>query len=578
MPTGYTHCTVANLSVKVTMRELLPYLQLLAGRRWRLAGGALLMLATLLAGIGLLSLSGWFITATAVIAALWAGGLQIAFDVYIPGGAIRFFALLRTAARYFERLYNHDTVLRLLADLRGGVFAALSRLEPITLERMRAGILLNRLTADIDALDNLYLRLLAPPAVALLGTLAVAGLLTMFVPIAGLTVLLGGGLLLLVVTLGMARLGLPGSGRLLLQAETLRVRLIEQFQGLAELSAYGSLEYHRRLLNGDEAVLLDNQRRLGRQAAGGNALVTLMIQLLGISALGLGLLAHQTAGLAAAGAVMLPLAVMALGEAFLALPAPFTHYGNTQAAAKRLTAEIRHPREHATSSPPTTLPDRFGIRLAEVSYRYSYAEAPVLAHINLTIATGEHIAITAESGAGKSTLADLLAGLRRPGSGHIFLGEAALGAIAEADLQRRRVYLTQRSDLFEATIADNLRIANPEATESELLQALYTVALDEWVASLENGLETWIGESGRRISGGEGRRLALARLLLREPGLVLLDEPFSGLDDATKVQIAGRLQDWLAGRTALFFGHAPEALPAADKLFVLQDGTLHAQQ
>lgn len=555
------------------MRELMPYLRLLAGRRWRLAAGAALMLATLFAGIGLLALSGWFITATAVTAVLWAGGVRVMFDVYVPGGAIRFFALTRTVARYFERLYNHDTVLRLLADLRGGVFAALSRLDPVVLERLRDGRLLNRLTADIDALDNLYLRLLAPPAVALTGTLAVAALLAAFAPLAGLAVLAGGGLLLLLTTLFAARRGLEHSEQLPQQTENLRVRLIEQFQGLAELCAYGTLDNHRQRLSAEESSLLDNQYRIGRQTATGNALVVLVIQLLGAGILALGLMAYQAAGLTAASAVMMPLAVMALSEAYLVLPAAFSQYGSTRSAARRLTAELNRPQQQ----PPLSfvvLPDRFGIRAADAGYRYPCAEKPVLEHINLAAAAGEHVAIVAESGAGKSTLADLLAGLRRPDTGSILVHDRVMGSVTDAELTRRRVYLTQRSDLLEASIADNMRIANPAATDSELWQALHTVALDEWVACLRDGMETWIGESGRRISGGEGRRLALARLLLRDPALVLLDEPFSSVDEATALLIAVRLQDWLQGRTAVFFGHAVAGLPPADRTLELQDGRL----
>ncbi|MDZ7737414.1 MAG: thiol reductant ABC exporter subunit CydC [Gammaproteobacteria bacterium] len=561
------------------MRELLPYLRLLAGRRWRLTAGAGLMLATLLAGIGLLALSGWFIAATAVTAVLWAGGVRAMFDVYVPGGAIRFFALARTVARYFERLYNHDTVLRLLADLRGGVFAALSRLHPISLERLRSGILLNRLTTDIDALDNLYLRLLAPPAVALLGTVAVAVLLAVFVPLAGLIVLAGGGLLLLLATLVAARRGLTDSEQLPQQTENLRVRLIEQFQGLAELCAYGTLEHHRRILGAEESSLLDNQYRIGRQTASGNALVVLVMQLLAAGTLGLGLLAYQTAGLSAAGAVMMPLAVMALTEAYLVLPAAFTHYGSTRSAARRLTAELHRPsQQHPISSSTAVLPGRFDIRVAEVSYRYPCAENPVLEHIDLAVAAGEHVAVIAESGAGKSTLADLLAGLRRPDAGRILVHNMDMINISAVELSRQRVYLTQRSDLFEASIAENLRIANTAATDSELWQALHVVALDEWVLRLANGTETWIGESGRRISGGEGRRLTLARLLLRDPALVLLDEPLSGVDEPTALVVGARLHDWLQGRTAVYFGHAATALPPADRTLELRDGRLHSQR
>ena len=556
------------------MRELLPYLQLILRRRWRLLVGGLLMLVTVFAGIGLLSLSGWFITATAVVAALWAGGIQTFFDVYIPGGAIRTFAITRTVARYFERLYNHDTVLRLLADLRGAVFASLARLQPVMLERLRAGILLNRLTADIDSLDNLYLRLLAPSAVTVLAVLAVAVLLSIFAPAAGLTMLFTGLGLLSIATLIMAGLGRCSSGQLLQQAETLRVRLIEQFQGLAELSAYGTLEHHRQQTHADEQAMLDNQRRLGRQSATGNALITFGIQSLAAAVLALGLLAYSEDRVSAAVAILMPLAVMALAEAFAALPSAFTHFGHTLAAAQRLTNELNRNDKIVPGYTTEVLPERFDIKLDNVSYQFAYTEKPVLTDISLTIKAGDQVTIIAESGAGKSTLADLLAGIRRPDRGTIKYDHYDLAALDFIRLSAVRSYLPQRTDLFEASIADNLRIAAPRATDAELHGVLQMVGLDDWISGLGEGLDTWIGESGQRISGGEGRRLALARLFLCNPAVVLLDEPFSGLDATTIAHIDTNLSGWLRARTVIAFAHAPGMAPTCHHIYELHEGEL----
>jgi ATP-binding cassette subfamily C protein CydC len=205
------------------MSELKPWLNLIMQRRARLWIGALLLALTLFSAVGLLALSGWFITATGVTALLWAAGQRVMFDVYMPGGGIRFFALTRTVARYFERVFNHNTVLSLLADLRGKHFAALAALDGATLGRLRASQWLNRLTADIDTLDTLYLRLLAPPLVALLGVMLVCGLIAIFH--ASLALLIGALLLalLLALTLGMARLGLHYSARRVEQLDGLRV-------------------------------------------------------------------------------------------------------------------------------------------------------------------------------------------------------------------------------------------------------------------------------------------------------------------------------------------------------------------
>jgi ATP-binding cassette subfamily C protein CydC len=546
------------------MRELKPYLAVLGRRRRRLLLGALLMLATVLSAVGLLALSGWFITATAVTAALWAAGTRVMLDVYVPGAGIRSFALARTLFRYLERLFNHDTVLRLLADLRGGMFAALTRLDPTTLSRFRAAVLLNRLTADIDTLDNLYLRLLAPPLVALASSLAVAALVAMFLPGAGLAA--GAWLLLgwLLLTLGAAIRGAAASGRRVRLLEGLRVRLIEQVQGLAELLAYGSLGVHRARIDALESRLLAVQRQQARRAALGSAIATLTVQGGMVMLLVLAVAGFAEERISAAVAVLLPLAVLGLGESFSALAPAFLDLGATREAARRLNAQGRL---RSALQPPAepAIPTGTAIRLDQVSFAYPRAEVPVLDSVSLQIAPGEHVALTGASGSGKSTVANLLARLVDPGGGRVLIGDVTAAEIAPTTLRERVAYLTQATELFNDTIAGNLRIAAPRASDEQLMAALRVAALAPLVQSLPEGLQTWLGESGRTLSGGEARRLALARVVLRDTPIVLLDEPFAGLDAATAAVVARNLEDWSRGRTALIMVHDADTLPAVDR-------------
>lgn len=558
------------------MAELIPYLRLLAQRRWRLLAGSLLMLATVLSAIGLLSLAGWFITATGVTAILWAMGLKVTFDIYVPGAGIRFFALTRTAARYFERLYNHDTVLRLLADLRGGVFAALARLEPTNLMQLRAGMLLNRLTADIDALDNLYLRLLAPPVVALLSIIAVTILLWIWLPTAATVVLVAGTSLLMLVTLTTAVQGLAISRGLVERTEQLRLRLIEQVQGMAELSAYGTLAAHADRIHTQDAALLGSQQRLARMTASWNAVSTLVIQLTVAVVLGLGLVAYLHGEIGLAVAALMPLAVNAMAEAFAGLPAAFNRLGTTCAAAERLTETVHHPAQRPAARGPVRLSSVPAMTFQHVDFTYPYATQPVFADLDMNIAQAETVAVLGESGAGKSTLAELIMAMRHPASGSIQLDTVDVTAIPYEQLYATSAYLTQRTVLFEDTVAGNLRLASPVADDTSLWWALDFVELGNWLRSLPAGLDTWIGESGRRLSGGEARRLALARIVLRAPGLVILDEPLSGLDETTRLKLAANLAEWLAGRTALLLAHDPDTLPAADHYWRLKQGRLHS--
>ncbi len=558
------------------MRELRPYLALLAARRRRVALGALLMLATLAAAIGLLSLSGWFITATAVTATIWATGNLVPFDVYVPGGGIRFFALTRTVSRYLERLFNHDTVLRILADLRAGVFAALTRLDPGTLSRYRAAELLNRLTADIDTLDNLYLRLIAPPLAALAAVLAVAGVLAVVVPSAGRAL---GGLLLglwLLLTLGGARWGDAASAARVTTLETLRVRLIEQLQGLAELTAYGSLGRHRARVRDAEATLLAHQRRLGQRAAAGSALATLGVQGGMALVVLVAVAAFSQDRVPAPVMVLLPLAVLGLSEAFAGLPLAFLNLGATREATRRLNAQGRL---RSAIEPPAepVAPARNDLALDRVTFAYPRSEIAVLASATLAVAEGESVALVGASGSGKSTVAQLFARLVEPGDGRVLIGGVPVSRLAPELLRQRVAYLTQATELFHDTIAGNLRIAAPDGPDGKLLEALRVAGLEQLVVELPAGLGTWLGESGRTLSGGEARRLAQARVVLRDAPVVLLDEPFAGLDAVTRAEVAQRLTRWLRHRTVLLLAHEVDVLPPVDRVLRIGAGGIEVR-
>lgn len=542
------------------MHELRPWIALIAQRRGRLLLGALLVFATLASAIGLLALSGWFITATGVTALLWAVGPRFPFDVYLPGGGIRFFALARTLARYGERLYNHDTVLRLLADLRTTHFAALARLDGATLARWRSAQWLNRLTADIDTLDTLYLRLLAPPIAAVLGSLLVGLLITLHHPALGLSML---SILLLIglLTFGMARWGLQLSAARVRELEALRVQAVEQLQGLPELSAAGVLGGHQRTLLRQSADLLTAQRTLQWRVSLGQAAGNLGVLLGALLVLLACLLAVDQGTLSSPVAVMLALATLALGEGLAGLPAAFAQFGATRAAAARLNEQQALRSALANPAQPRPVPAQLGLHWDRVSVHYAGMHK-----LDLTLRPGERLSIVGPSGCGKSTLGALAARLVDPDQGAL---RASGFALTEFDIESwrdRLGYLTQQTDLLHDSIAVNLRLARPQASDDELWEVLALVELDSLVANLPGQLDAWVGELGRQLSGGEGRRLALARVLLKDAALVILDEPFSGLDAATRERIVARLESWLAGRTALFLGHDAALLPSADRV------------
>ncbi|TDO13952.1 thiol reductant ABC exporter subunit CydC [Halomonas ventosae] len=559
-------------------RTLRPWLSLLGQRRRRLILGGLLMAVTLVSAIGLLALSGWFITATALTGLLLTAGVAAALDVYVPGGGIRLFAVTRTVSRYVERLYNHDTVLRLLADLRSRLFAVLSGLDSHALSRRRASDWLNRLTADIDTLDSLYLRLLAPALVALLAILGLAAFLALWSPRVGMAI----GSLLLVgwvwLTAGQARLGMAASHRQVRDLERLRGRLIEQLQGLAELEAYGSLGDHCARLAAIESRLYRDQRRLGQWVSLGNALASIVVGLAMLLALWLASQAWRTELLSGPLMVMMPLAVLAIGEALVALPAAFTWLGATWAAAERLNALEAQQRGAAKAHPSPRLPGGpLSVTLEAVTLTHAGALIPALAGVSLQLGPGERLALCGASGAGKSSVAGLLTRQLTPESGDVRLGGVALEAWPTAALADRVALLTQQTDLFDASLAANLRLGDPQASEARLWHVLAMVELADWADALPQGLASRVGEGGRRLSGGQARRVALARLLLREPDLVVLDEPFAGLDAATAACLAARLDAWLVGRTVIYLVHQlgdSVDPPGIDQRRILREGRL----
>lgn len=578
------------------MNELKPYLRMLKRYRGRLILGAVLMFVTSASGIGLLALSGWFITATAITGALIAAGVAATLEIYIPGGGIRTFAVSRTVARYFERIFNHDTVLQLLRDLRGRVFTLLSRLNPAEMARLRSGELLNRLTTDIDRLDGLYLRGLSPPVVALLAILLVGALLAIGAPWLGglvivvLTAMAGGALWMAWHT------GQQLTQEVATSSAALRASAMDHVTGLSELTAFGSLEYHRRaVLEADEQAR-QRDERIAKRMAYGESILNSGVHLTAVLVLLTALHLFQTDQTSGPVAVMMPLAVLALLEPLGVLPAAGLQLARARASAQRLsngTGTIDEP--SASNGTGTNQPSRDATRAVDrpagVGQRTDGlrhaptvaidavslvrgAGARVLDNLRLDVSPEETVGIIGVSGCGKSSIAAMIAGQIEADSGTIEVDGTPIGAFDLDALYPDIAYLTQQTDLFSGSFAGNLRIADPDADEPAMWAALQSVQLDAFVASTDQGLHTWVGESGMELSAGQARRLALARLFMRNPKLVILDEPLTGLDEETAEAVSASLSEWLSARTAIVLGHGPESLPRVDRRLLLRAGAL----
>ena len=554
------------------MKTLLPFLRLYRRHILRLLAGIVLAVLTLLASIGLLTLSGWFLAATSL-----AGVAGIySFNYMLPAAGVRGTAISRTVARYLERLVSHDTTFRVLQHLRVFTFSKLLPLSPAGIARFREGDLLNRLVADVDTLDHLYLRVISP----LVGALAVIVVVTIGLSWldTSLALTLGALMLLTLIVIPPVfyRAGLPVGADLTRLRGEYRSGLTRWLQGQAELSLYGAASQFRSTMNATEQDWLAAQQRQASLTGMSQGLVMLMggiavTLLLWLSAVGIGGDPYPGAYIA-----LFVFCALAAFEALAPVGTAFQHLGHVIASAKRVSQIIeQRPAVNFTAESGTLQSAGAALSLSDVSFRYgegTYA----LAGLTLEIGAGEHIALLGRTGCGKSTLLQLLTRAWDPQQGTILLNGQPLTDWSEADLRARTSVVTQRVHLFSASLRDNLLLAAPACRDEQLCDALHQVGL-ETLLDNDQGLNAWLGEGGRQLSGGELRRLGLARALLHGGDLMLLDEPTEGLDAETEQQILAFLRQVARGKTLIMVTHRLRGLAHFDRICVMDSGQIIEQ-
>ncbi|MBY4675704.1 thiol reductant ABC exporter subunit CydC [Marinobacterium arenosum] len=545
----------------------------LAKPHWRwMALGTLLSLLTLLANIGLLAISGWFLAAMAA-----AGLAGVTMNYFTPAGVIRFLAIVRTAGRYGERLVTHNATFKLLSELRVWFYRRLEPLAPAGLQGLRHGDLLSRLQADIDALDHFYLRVLLPGLVALVAVplllLVIANYDGPLALATGLALLLAG--VLIPLWLGGAT---RAAGRATVRdGARLRAALIDGVQGLRELILYRAADRHAEQCRQFSESLADQQQRINHCAATALLASTLVVGLLVWAALWW-LIPQVTSGTRpAVELVMLVLLVMASFEAVQPLPLALEQLSTTLAAARRLFDLADQPPLRPEPACPVELPNSHQLELVDLRFRYSPEQPPLLRGIDLQIEPGEKIALVGASGAGKSTLVQLLLGFWPLEAGQIRLGGQSIDRLPADRLRERFAVVSQHSHLFNATVADNLRLADPTASDEALQQACRAAGIHPLIASLPDGYQTYIGEGGRGLSGGQQRRLAIAQALLKPAPILILDEPTEGLDPITEREVGETLAQAMVDRTVILISHRPALLSHMDRVLLLEDGKLQAE-
>ena len=550
--------------------DLLRLWRLLAPqRRWMLGGAAVALLA-LLANVGLLAVSGAFIASMAL-----AGAARVAIDYFTPAAMIRGLAIARTGGRYVERLLTHEATFRVLARLRVWLYLAIEPLAPARLDLLRSADLLSRLQADVDTLNQVYLRLLLPAGVAAVALLGMLGAMSLFS--AGAALLTAGWLLLAGVAVpwwAWRRARAPSREALLLR-NTLRIDAGDALAGALELRVFGAEQAWLQRVDDGSAALLARQRRLSDLAGLSGAALGLFANLATASVLALVLPAVAAASLPPQDLPMLALFALGAFEAVAPLPLASQMLGEMLAAARRVFELADTPPALAEPAAASPGPEGSAVSIRGLRMRYDEQGPWVLDGLDLELRAGARLALVGASGAGKSSLLQVLTRLRDYQQGSVRVAGHDLREYRGDDARALFSVVSQDEYLFHGSVLDNLLLARQQATPQQVEAACRAARLHEVVEALPDGYLTQLGETGSLLSGGQSRRLGIARALLKDAPILLLDEPAEALDAHTERELYEALADAMRGRTVLVITHRLGAMQSlVDEIALLDAGRI----
>jgi thiol reductant ABC exporter CydC subunit len=526
-------------------------------------------------GVALLAVSGFLLARASTHPNIVAISMAVV--------AVRALSVGRGLFRYLERLCSHDVAFRVLADVQVAIYRRLERLAPAGLAAFRSGDMLTRLISDVDATQDLFIRGIVPPlAAALAGAGATTAVLLILAPAGGVLAagLLAAGVLVPLVTAASAR---RAARRAAPARGELGAAVTDLLSGAAELHAFGAVEAGLARVRAADAELT----RLARRSASASGLGTgLSAATAGLTLWGVLLLGVAATGSGSLGRV--PLAVITLTalaafEVVTALPAAALALGQSRAAADRIAEVLDAPDPVRYPDSPFPAPGRpVEISIRRGTVRYSADEPAAVRDIDLDLGPGRRVALVGATGAGKSTLAAVLFRFVDLSSGSARLNGRDLAGYDPDDVRAVISGCAQDPHIFDATIRDNLRLARPQASDAELAQAASKARLLDWITSLPRGWDTPAGTGGAALSGGQRQRLALARALLADPALLILDEPTAHLDPENRRALTADLLAATAGRATLLITHELDGLDQVDEIVVLDHGRVaergtHAQ-
>ena len=542
-------------------------LGMLTGHRRLVLAGILLGFLAIGANVALMATSAYLISKAALVT-------NVA-DIALTITAVRVLAIGRAAFRYLERYVTHRVTFDVLADLRVWFFAAIEPLAPAGLASHRRGDLLGRIVADIDTLEDFYVRVVSPPIVAALVTAFAAGILGLFEPILGVVLVAFAAFTGIVLPAIARRLSRSAARTLIETRAELRASVVDELAGMADLVALDRTSWHRdrtlALGASTDAALAE----LARVRAWAGALATVVAGLAAVTILGIGAGLVENGRLDGVWLAALPLAALATFEAMGPLAQALALQDANEAAAQRLFAltdaepVVEDPRQPAAI--PTPGPG-LSIEFRDVRFRYGADEPFVLDGCTLEVPAGTSLAILGPSGSGKTTLVNLLGRFWDPVAGEVGINGVDVRDLRAEDVRSLLTVVEQDVHLFDATIRDNLAVADADVTDERIEAACRLAGIHDAIAAMPAGYETWIGEGGLLLSAGERQRLAIARALIKDAPIVVLDEATANLDVATERALLASLRAHLAGRTVLAITHREAVAAAMDRTVRLDAG------
>lgn len=556
------------------MKGLVLILKQLRPYRYRALFAVFLSVLTVSSHIGLMATSAYLLARAALHPPI--------LDLMVAIVGVRFFGVSRAVFRYFERYFSHDVTFRILGRIRVMVYRSLEPLAPAKLMHWRSGDLLNRIVGDIEIQQNLFLRVLVPPLVAIMVLLGYGLFIARFdvrfsFILAALFLVSGVGIPFLIRGLSM------GTGKeWVTKKALLQTQIMDMIQGMPELLAFGQVELFMAKMRQTQEELGVLQRKMAHFSGLANALMGIMMNFGLWSVLVLGVLLVEGNRMNGVYLGMLTLGVLSSFEAVSTLPMAWQTLEETQAAADRIwelmqiKAEMVEVPVHVTEDLSAQSLDSLdnGIRVSGLSFQYKDDEPLILENISFEVQNRGRIGIVGPSGAGKSTIVHLLERFWDYPAGDIFLGGRSLKKYSAEAVRERIGVVSQKTHVFHATIKENLLLAKPSASDDELEAACRHAKIHDFILSLPGGYEHVVGEDGLKLSGGQRQRLAIARVLLKNAPILILDEATSGLDPVTERDVMQDVYELMKGRTTIVISHHLPTVMDLDEIFVLERGKI----